>query len=282
MIFSTSKIIKRFKVSPKQLLIWSNRHKLNIWVSSLMWIPPLQESIWLKDDKRKKRKKEARDRTNAYLASASCPMLCRWNLSPLVWFLQSGKCPQNESVSWEFHFYTASQTFLLEKKQVQKIDREVVQQRRRQAQVLLIILQCSFLYMQLSVGWVCVLRQKLLITVNCSFKCAYNGQIAHDYKIPYHGCGRIWARGQLCEIMAFGESWLTSVHPKGPLFRKFAADNAITVECETWVEPSLAWAISYNRWNLGWTFFGMSHFLQQMKCLFTASFIFTRLFIYFY
>jgi membrane-bound acyltransferase YfiQ involved in biofilm formation len=25
----------------------------------------------------------------------------------------------------------------------------------------------------------------------------------------------------------------------------------------------------------------MSHFLQQMKCLFTASFIFTRLFVYF-
>ncbi len=117
--------------------------------------------------------------------------------------------------------------------------------------------------MQLSLGWVCVLHQKLLITVNCSFKCAYNGQIAHDYKIPYHGCGRIWARGQLCEIMAFGESWLTSVQPKGPLFRKFAADNTITVECETWVEPSLAWAISYNRWNVC-----LRHHLFSPSCSF--------------
>ncbi len=104
--------------------------------------------------------------------------------------------------------------------------------------------------MQLSLGWVCVLHQKLHITVNCSFKCTYKGQIAGEYKVPYHGCGRIWARVQLREIMAFGESWLTSVHPKGPLFRTFAADNAIAVECETWVEPSLAWAISYNRWNV--------------------------------
>ncbi len=139
MIFSTSKIIKRLKVSPKQLLIWSNRHKLNTWVSSVMWITPLQESIWLKDDKKKNSKKEARDITNAYLASASCPMLCRWNLSPQVPFLQSGKCPQNESLSWKVHFYTASQTFLLQRKQVQKIDREVVQQRSSQAQVLLIV-----------------------------------------------------------------------------------------------------------------------------------------------
>ncbi len=133
MIFTTSKIIKRFKVSPKQLLLWSNQHKLNIWVSSLMWIPPPpQESIWLKDDKKKNSKMEARD-TNAYLASASCPMLCRWNLSPLVSFLQSGKCPQNESLSWKVHSYTASQTFLLQRKQVQKTDREVVQQRSRAA-----------------------------------------------------------------------------------------------------------------------------------------------------
>ncbi len=70
---------------------------------------------------------------------------------------------------------------------------------------------------------------------------------------------RIWARVQLREIMAFGESWLTSVHPKKPLFRTFAADNAIAVECETWVEPSLAWAISYNTWNvhhcMKWTSF---------------------------
>jgi hypothetical protein len=137
----------------------------------------------------------------------------------------------------------------LQRKQVQKIDREDVQQRRRQAQVLLIILQCSLLYMQLSLGWVCVLRQKLLITINCCFKCTYNGQIAHDYKVPYDGCGRIWPGWQLHEILAFGESWLMSVHPKWPLFRKFAADNAITVECETWVELSFAWAISYNRWN---------------------------------
>ncbi len=140
---------------------------------------PLQKSIWLKDDKKKK-SKEARDTTNAYLASASCPMLCSWSLSPLVLFLQSGKCPQNESLAWKFHFYTASQTFLLQRKQVQKTDREVVQQRSRQAQVLLIILQCSLLYMQLSVRWVCVLHQKLLITVKCSFKCTYNGQIARE------------------------------------------------------------------------------------------------------
>jgi hypothetical protein len=39
----------------------------------------------------------------------------------------------------------------LQRKQVQKVDREVVQQRRRQAQVLEIILQCSLLYMQLIV-----------------------------------------------------------------------------------------------------------------------------------
>jgi hypothetical protein len=174
MIFTTSKIIKRFKVSPKQLLIWSNRHKLNIWVSSLMWIPPLQESIWLKDDKKKKSKKEARDTTNAYLASACCPMLCSWNLSRLVSLVQSGKCSQNGSVAWKCHDYTASQTFLLQRKKFQKTEREVVQQTSRQAQVLLIILRCSFfLYMQLSLGWVCVLHQKLLITVNCCFKCTY-------------------------------------------------------------------------------------------------------------
>jgi hypothetical protein len=167
MIFGTSKLIKSVKVSPKQLLIWSNRHKLNIWVSSLMWIPPpVQEFIWLKDDEKKKSKKEARDTTNAYLASACCPMLCSWNLSRLVSFLQSGKYAQNGTVAWKFHVYTASQTFLLQRKQVQKTDREVVQQRSRQAQVLLIILQCSFLYMQLSVGWVCVRHQKLLITVH--------------------------------------------------------------------------------------------------------------------
>jgi hypothetical protein len=155
---------------------------LNIWVLSLMWIPP-QKSIWLKDDKKKK-SKEARDTTNAYLASASCAILCSWNLSPLVLFPQSGKCPQNESLAWKFNFYTASQTFLLQRKQVQKTDREVVQQRSRQAQVLLIILQCSLLYMQLSVGWVCVLHQKVLMTVKYSFKCTYNGQIAHDDKVP--------------------------------------------------------------------------------------------------
>jgi hypothetical protein len=51
----------------------------------------------------------------------------------------------------KIHLYTASQTFLLQRKQVQKIDKEVVQQRRRQAQVLLIVLQCSLLYMQLIV-----------------------------------------------------------------------------------------------------------------------------------
>ncbi len=142
---------------------------------------PLQESIWLKDDKKKK-SNEARDTTSAYLASASCPMLWSWNFSPLVSLLQSGKCPQNEALAWKFHFYTASQTFLLQRKQVQKIDREVVQQRSRQAQVLLIILQCSLLYMQLSLGWVCVLHPKVLITVKCSLKCTYNGQIADDYK----------------------------------------------------------------------------------------------------
>jgi hypothetical protein len=154
----------------------------------------------------------------------------------------------------------------LQRKQVQKIDREVVQQSSRRAQVLLIILQCSFLYMQLSLGWDFVLHAKLLITVKCSFKCTYNGQIAHDYKVPYDGCGRIWAGWQLRGIMAFGELWVTYVRSKGPLFSKFAADNAITVQCETWVEPSLAWAIrvecetwfehslawaiSYNRWNV--------------------------------
>ncbi len=130
MIFSTSKFIN----FSKQLLIGSNWHKLNFWVLSLMWIPPLEKSIWLKDDKKKK-SKEARDTTNAYLASACCPMLCSWNWSPLVSSLQSGKCPQNESLAWKFHFYTASQTFLLQRKQVQKTDREVVQQRSSQAQV---------------------------------------------------------------------------------------------------------------------------------------------------
>jgi hypothetical protein len=115
------------------------------------------------------------------------------------------------------------------------------------------------------VGWVCVLHQKLLITVKCSSKCTYNGQIAHDYKVLYDGCGRIWARWQLREIMAFGESWLTSALHQGSWLSKFAAHNAITVGV----------------WNLGGSFVGMSPFLQQMKCLFTASFIFTRLFIYF-
>jgi len=104
--------------------------------------------------------------------------------------------------------------------------------------------------MQLSVGWVCVLHQKFLITVNCSFKCTCNGQKARGYKVPYHVCGRIWPRWQLREIMAFGEDWLASAQPKGPLFSNFAADSAVTVECETWVEPCLAWAISYNRWNV--------------------------------
>ncbi len=172
MIFSTSKLINFLKVSPKQLLIGSNRHKLNIWVLTLMWIPPLEKSIWLEDDKKKK-SKEARDTTNAYLASACCPMLCSWNLSPLVSFLQSGKCPQNESLAWKFHFYTASQTFPLQRKQVQKTDREADRHKFCWSYYNAACYICSC-----PVGWVCVLHQKLLITVKCSFKCTYNGQIA--------------------------------------------------------------------------------------------------------
>jgi hypothetical protein len=83
-------------------------------------------------------------------------------------------------------------------------------------------------------------------------------------KVPYDGCGRIWAGWQLREIMAFGESWLTSVLPKEPLWNNFAADNAITVECETWVEPSLAWAVSYSRWNVC-----LQHHLFSPSCSFT-------------
>jgi hypothetical protein len=119
--------------------------------------------------------------------------------------------------------------------------------------------------MQLSVGWVCVLHLKLLIKINWSVKSTCNGQIAHDYKVPSHWCGRIWPGWQLREIMAFGASWRTSALHQGPLFSKFAADNTVTVGV----------------WNLGWTFLGTSQFLQQMKCLFTASLIFTLLFIYF-
>jgi hypothetical protein len=59
--------------------------------------------------------------------------------------------------------------------------------------------------------------------------------------------------------------WWVMTDVRGHYLVKFAADNAKTVGV----------------WNLGWTFLGMSHFFQQMKCLFMASFMFTLLFIYF-